>query len=133
MKIVFLDPGEGERLRDRVNADPEFKLASRFFSSQILLKAGESRCLIKVRDGAITEWVTNPPPMDPWSFCIEASQESWEKFLQPLPPPYFADLYGAIVRQHFEVGGDIEAMFVHFWALTRMLDVIRQIQNERVE
>ncbi len=130
MKIIFLNPDQGERLRDRINANPEFKLASKFFSSRILLKAGDSKCVINVRDGVITELVMDPPPMDPWSFCITASVQSWEKFLQPLPPPYFADLYGAMVRQHFEPGGDIETMFIHFWALTRMLDVIREIQNE---
>ena len=39
-------------------------------------------------------------------------------------------MYGCISRQHFELGGDIEAAFAHYWALTRMLDVMRELENE---
>ena len=132
MGIIFLDPNEGDHLRDRINGDREFKLAAKFFSKDILLRVSESKCMVKVQDGVITQIRINPAPMDPWSFCIAASAESWGKFLQSYPPPFFFDLYGAVVRQNFEVGGDIEALFTHFWAVTRMLDLMRQIQNEQV-
>jgi pimeloyl-ACP methyl ester carboxylesterase len=67
--------------------------------------------------------------MNSWSFFIKGSIAAWEKFLQPMPPPTYSDLYGAIARRHFELGGDIEAAFAHFWALTRMLDIFREFEN----
>jgi pimeloyl-ACP methyl ester carboxylesterase len=67
--------------------------------------------------------------LNPWSFCIKGSTEAWEQFLQLIPPPTFTDLYGCIARRHFELGGDIEAAFAHFWAITRMLDIFRALQN----
>jgi len=133
MKIIFLDPTQTEYLRNCINDDREFRLAANAFSKDILLRASDTKCIIKVRDGVITQIRLNPAPMDPWSFCITASAESWTKFLQLCPPPFYFDLYGSVVRQNFEVGGDIEALFTHFWAVTRMLDVMRQLQNEPVK
>ena len=130
MSLRFLDQSGTTHVRDAINSDPEFKLASRFFSKDILLIVGEAKCFVKLREGVVTEIKLNPTFMSPWSFFIKGSAETWQKFLQPIPPPTFTDLYGCISRQHFELGGDIEAAFAHYWALTRMLDVLRELENE---
>jgi hypothetical protein len=130
MSVRFLNPSETAHVRDAINSDPEFRLASRFFSKDILLIVGEAKCIVKLRDGNVTEIKGNPTFMNPWSFFIKGSAEAWQKFLQPIPPPTFTDLYGCMSRQHFELGGDIEAAFAHYWALTRMLDVLRELENE---
>jgi hypothetical protein len=130
MAVRFLDAREVGRFRQGINSDPEFNLAAKFFSKDILLIVGASRCMIRVRDGAISEIMLNPTVMDPWSFFIKASPESWEKFLQPLPPPYYTGLYSGIPRQTFEVGGDLESAFAHYWAVSRMLDLLRELQNK---
>jgi hypothetical protein len=132
MTLRFIDPSEIAHVRDAINNDPEFKLASRFFSKDILLVVGESKCIIKMREGVVIEIKLDPTFMNPWSFFIKGSTETWQKFLQPIPPPFFTDLYGCISRQNFELGGDIEAAFAHYWALTRMLDILREIENESV-
>ena len=129
MTIRFLNPSETAYVRDSINNDPEFRLASRFFSKDILLIVGEAKCIVKLSDGNVTEIKLNPTFMNPWSFLIKGSTEAWQKFLQPIPPPTFTDLYGCMSRQHFELGGDIEAAFAHYWALTRMLDVLRELEN----
>jgi pimeloyl-ACP methyl ester carboxylesterase len=129
MNIRFINPGESSRVCQAINADPEFRLASRLFSRDILLTIGEIQCLIKIRDGAVVEIKHDPTFMNPWSFFIKGSADAWGKFLQPIPPPTYTDLYGAIARRHFEIGGDIEAAFAHFWAVTRMLEIFRELEN----
>jgi hypothetical protein len=118
MSIRFLNPSETAYVRNVINSDPEFKLARRFFSKDILLIVGDAKCIVKLRDGVVIEIKLNPTFMNPWSFFIKGSV------------PFFTDLYGGISRQHFELGGDIEAAFAHYWALTRMLDVLRELENE---
>ena len=130
MTVRFINSSETAHVCDVINNDPEFKLASRFFSKDILLIVGDAKCIVKLRDGNVSEIKLNPTFMNPWSFFIKGSAETWQKFLQPIPPPFFTDLYGCISRQHFELGGDIEAAFAHYWALTRMLDVLRELENE---
>ena len=130
MSVRFLNPSETAHVRDAINSDPEFRLASRFFSKDILLIVGDAKCVVKLRDGTVTDIKLNPTFMNPWSFFVKGSTETWQKFLQLMPPPLFTDLYGCISRQHLELGGDIEAAFAHYWALTRMLDVFRELENE---
>ena len=129
MNFRFLDPSETSQVCQSINADREFRLASRHFSKDILLTIGKVSCLIKIRDGAVVAIEHQPSFMKPWSFCIKGASEAWENFLQPLPPPTYTDLYGAIARRHFELGGDVEAAFAHFWAITRMLDIFRELEN----
>jgi pimeloyl-ACP methyl ester carboxylesterase len=129
MEFPFLVSTTVDQARRTLNADPEFRLAGRFFSKDILIAAGDYQCIVTVSDGLVTEIKLNPTFVNPWSFCIKASTDAWEKFLRPIPPPYFTDLYGCIARRHFEVGGDIEAAFAHFWAVSRMLEVFRALQG----
>ncbi len=127
-----MNSNDSAHVREVINGDPEFRLASRFFSKDILLIVNDSKCIVKVRDGVVVELKHNPTFMNPWSFFIKGSTEAWQKFLQPLPPPFFTDLYGCIARQNFELGGDIETAFAHYWAVTRLLNLMRELQNESV-
>ncbi len=130
MGIRFMDPRKVKNVRERINSDPEFHLAARFMSQNILIRAGDRQCIFKIRDGVLTEIVLSPSPMEPWDFFIQAPQKSWEIFLQPLPPPFYHSLFGASIREDFQFGGNIEAMFAHYWATQRMLAVMRELQNE---
>jgi hypothetical protein len=130
MTIRFMDPNGVDNVRERINSDPEFHIAARYMSRDILIEAEAKQCIFKVRDGVITEIVVNPSPMEPWDFFIKAPEKSWALFLQPLPPPFFHSLFGAAVREDFQFGGDVEAMFAHYWAIQRMLAIMRLLQNE---
>jgi pimeloyl-ACP methyl ester carboxylesterase len=129
MSIRFIEPSQIEAVRRTINADREFTLAGRFFSKDILIVVGETKCIVKVRDGVVAEIELNPTFMNPWSFFIKGSVEAWEKFLRPMPPPFFTDLYGCMSRGNFELGGDFEAALAHFWAVNRMLELFREVQN----
>ncbi len=133
MSIVFLDPSEGERIRGAVNRDPEFKLASRYMTRDFLLVVGSLQCIVRVREGVITEIKLDPTPYDSWSFFIRGPAESWENFLKTVPPPFYNGVYAGMIRGKFEVGGDLEAAFAHYWAVTRMFDVMREMQNRKNE
>ena len=71
MEICFLDPKGMENIRERINSDPEFHIAARYMSQDILIAADDKQCIFKVRDGVITKIVLNPSPMEPWDFFIK--------------------------------------------------------------
>jgi hypothetical protein len=130
MSIRFFDPKAVEGIRSAINNDAEFRLAARCFTNDVLLVAGDAKALVRVRDGVIAEILLNPTFMDAWHFSIEASTESWEKFLQPTPPPFYNALFPGMIRRNFELKGDLEKAFAHFWPVTRMMDVMREMQNK---
>jgi hypothetical protein len=129
MPVVFLDPSKLKGLQDAMNDDPEFKMAARFMTEDVLLGSDDARCRITVRDGAVTEINLNPSTNDHWSFAITATAGAWDKFLQPSPPPYYTGLNAGMLRGNLQITGDIEIVFAYLWAMNRMMDLMREIQN----
>jgi hypothetical protein len=130
MKIRFLNPKETEYVQERINSDPEFRIAAKFMTEDILFEAGDSQCIFKVRDGVITEILLNPTPMDRWDYFIKAPEKSWEKLLQPFPPPFYQGFFSASMREDFQFGGNLEDLFAYYWATQRLIAILRQLQNE---
>lgn len=129
MGVIFLDPNKLELVRNGLNSDPEFQLAARFMSKDIHLGVGDSECVVRVRDGIVTGMKLHPF-YEPWNFSIEGPFEFWDKLLQPVPPPFYNSLFAGMQRGTTMLVGDLEAAYAHFWAVNRMLDVMRELQNE---
>jgi hypothetical protein len=128
MIVKFLEPDKTELLRNMMNEDPEFKLAARFMSKDVRIGAGESACLIKVLDGIVKEIRLNPF-LESWDFSFTGPLESWEKYFIPIPPPFYDNIFTGMTSQHFKLEGNVEAACAHYWALTRMIELIKQLQN----
>ena len=130
MTVVFFDPSKVERFRNVVNADAEFKLAARFMSEDVLLMVDDSRCIVRVCDGVVTEIKYEPSSGDHWSFSIQATADSWDKLLQSSPPPFYTGLNAGMIREKLQITGNLEIAFAYSWAMNRMLDIMRQLQNQ---
>jgi hypothetical protein len=130
MRVIFLDSSKLERLRNTMNNDTEFKLAARYMSEDILLEADDSRCRVRVHNGVVTEIRLDPPSEDHWSFSIKATAESWEKLLQSSPPPFYTGLNAGLIRGILQITGNVEVAFAYLWAMNRMLDIMRPLQNK---
>jgi hypothetical protein len=129
MGVIFLDSSEGEHLRNAINQDVEFKLAARYLSEDILLETDQSRCIFKIRDGVILEIKLDPPSDAHWGFSIKATAESWEKLLQSSPPPFYTGLNAGLIRGILQIKGNEEVAFAYLWAMNRMLDIMKGLQN----
>jgi len=130
MKIRFLDPNQIKYIQERINNDPEFRIAAKFMTQDILIGVGDLQCIFKAREGFITEITLNPLPIDKWDFFIRAPEKSWGLFLKPFPPPFYQGFFTAAMREDFQFGGDVEALFAHYWAVQRLLNIMRELQNE---
>ena len=130
MTIRFMDPMNAKKYKDIINADPEFKIAARFMTKDMCVEAGKNRCIVKLRDGVVTEIKFEDAFADRWDFAVRASIDAWEKFLQPIPPRFYDGIFGGMIRGNFVVEGDTTSAFSHFWAVTRMFDIFRELQNK---
>ena len=130
MTIRFLEPNENEYVRERINNDPEFRVAGKYLSEDILFGVSDRQCILRLRDGVVKEIMLDPTPMDSWSFFIKAPEQSWEKLLQPLPPPFYQSFFTAAMREDFEFGGNLEVAYASYWATQRIISIMRELQNE---
>ena len=130
MGVCFIEPKNAGSLRDELNADPELKIAARYMTKDVCIEAGSTKCIVKFRDGVVTQIKSENAFADPWDFAIRGSVDSWEKFLQRIPPRFYDGILGGMIRGNFRLEGDTIGAFTHFWAVTRMLDIFRERQNK---
>ena len=111
-------------LKARANADPEFRLAARFWNAELALCDELAGQLVKIEDGRV-RGLRPYAPGDACDVSISAPREEWDRFLAPVPRPFYQDLWGAWTRHGFELDGDLDSLYAYYPALRRMFDLLR--------
>jgi len=108
----------------RANADGEFALHARFWNATVKLRVGQATYRMAVRDGKLTECA-------PWlgtvacDLSIEADEADWANLLEPMPKPFYQDLYAATIHHGFSVAGDTLDYCAYYPALRRLIELMR--------
>ncbi len=119
-------------LQDAVNADPEFRIAARFWNGAVRLEMGDSALLLRIEQGQIAEIATGAQAfafLTPVNVVIAAPSAEWQKFLEPVPKPFYVDLWGAATHHGFHVSGDMESLYAYYPAVRRLFDIMRTITH----
>ncbi len=116
-----------ELYKKAVVEDPEFRCVGKYFTADYVLDFGGKEFLFKVRNGEIVEIIESPTMDDPWQFAIRWQMEGWEKFIQPVPPPGYNDLFAGMYLSGCILHGDTEAFVGNLKALFRILAVMRNV------
>jgi pimeloyl-ACP methyl ester carboxylesterase len=119
--MVSIDP---ERLRQRINADPEFRLLSRYWDCALVLDLGESRLRFEIHRGEVTELASGTDDR-PYDIRIAAPEAEWKELLATIPRPGYQAI-PSTDRGAFTVEGDRLAMlFPYFGAVRCIVDELR--------
>jgi hypothetical protein len=108
-----------------VNNDPEFLIAARFWDILFRIDMEEDTIILKIQDGKIADVNRRPARDDPWAFKISAPAQEWEKFLKPIPTPFYHDIFAASIHHGFVCEGDLESMYAYYPAIRRMFEIMR--------
>jgi hypothetical protein len=114
-----------EALPGVANRDPEFRIAARFWDCALRIDEGDLGRTVRIHGGRIIA-IEPAGPDAGWDLRIGARPEEWEKLLEPVPRPFYQDLYGAATHHGFELGGDLEHhLFPYYPAVRRLLELLR--------
>lgn len=131
MSPGVFDAGTAERLRERINQDGAFHQVSQDMTLSLELETDGAARLITFRDGTLTSirpFVTVTEPVD---LTIRGDTTFWRNLLSPVPPPRFQNLYAGVRAETCHVSGNAELYWAYFAALTRLFDVMRDVENNR--
>jgi len=112
----------------RANADGEFALHARFWNATIKLRVGAASYRLDVRDGKLNRCA-------PWfgtiagDLAIEADEAEWARLLEPMPKPFYQDLYAATIHHGFSVAGDTLNYCAYYPALRRLVELMRESRH----
>ena len=109
-----------------INADPEFRLAARFWNGSFRLSLGADEAyLFHVRDGELAGVNRQPTIFDAYDFEVAGPKDGWAEIFAPTPRPFYQDVASALFRHGFTLGGDVESFFAYHAALRRVIAVLR--------
>jgi hypothetical protein len=113
-----------QRVRERANADGEFRLAARFWRTRLRLDLGPESVRLTVDDGVIRAL----EPCGREEACdvrISGERDCWARLLAAAP--LWQDLFGAAARGDFAIeGAEWETFLAYYPAVRRLLDLVRE-------
>jgi hypothetical protein len=114
-----------ETLQARVNGDAGLVRRGRYLSTSFLLEVGPSAFLISIHEGRIVSVTQGPMVMPSSAFALRASDEEWQKFWSPRPPPGSNDLLALIKRRVLRAEGDLWVFMSHLRYFKEVLAKLR--------
>ena len=103
-----LDPVEAfARLPELVNADDFLVHRGRFLDVDFLVEIGEVPFIVTIERGRVKSCERGPFPLRSWEFAVRGSLDGWRKFLLPVPPPQFHDIFALVKRKEFRLEGNL--------------------------
>lgn len=113
------------RLAGLAAGDPALTRFGKGFGAAILVGDGANDWLIEIRDGAVTQ-VTPGPLMTPRTdIRIRAASDVWTRFLEPVPPPGFHDLFAMLRYRRIVIEGDMKLFTAYLFFIKRLFALLR--------
>jgi hypothetical protein len=97
-----------EALKQRVNDDAGLVRRGKFLTTTFLLEVGATAWLISIFEGKIVSVTKGPFVMPSSAFALRASEEEWQKFWSPRPPPGSNDLMALVRRRVLKTEGNLQ-------------------------
>jgi hypothetical protein len=95
-----------ERLAATANDDAWLVHRGRHLDTTFLLGVGDTDYLVRIHRGRVEAVDKGPFVQARWTFALRASQEAWDTFWRPLPPPGGHDLIAMIKTRALRLDGD---------------------------
>jgi DsbC/DsbD-like thiol-disulfide interchange protein len=125
--MLLADPA---RLQAGVNADPEFRLAARYWNATLSLESTTRALRVEIAEGRIAN-CREGEAGEPATITVRAPDDGWAQFLAPVPRPFYQDLLGGCVQHHgFTVAGDILTLSAYYQATQRLFAVMRVLRTQ---
>ncbi len=120
-----------ERWQNLVNQDSVMRVIGRYFTADVLLEFGEAAYVVSFRDGTMSRVAQDIGPETAYAFALRAPVESWSKFIQPIPPPMYNDIWAMAHPLHgrLKIEGDVKVMWQNLRAFTWALDLMRSVKE----
>jgi hypothetical protein len=116
-----------DETREIANRDFQFRNATRWWSFALMLQVGDDKYILDIVEGEIRRFERTEDQFQSYSAILGGTVADWENLLEMTPPPFYQDFFGAWFQHGFTIAGDLHGLFAHYWALLRLLDVMREV------
>lgn len=116
-------------LRDKANADEQFRLESQGMDRAIVLDIADSSVLVEIGDGSIRA-VKPSFQFSSSDVRLRCDAETWDRYRADSPPPYYQDLRSIWINHGLTVEGD-QVLALRYWgAMKRLVQLVAEGWND---
>jgi len=91
----------------------------------LLVGDGDTDWLVRVERGVVTRVQKGPLVMPKTDLRLRAASESWERFLERVPPPGYHDLFALRRYKRLQIEGDIRLFSAYLFYFKRLFELLR--------
>lgn len=114
-----------ERIAELANNDSWLVHRGRTLDTTFLLGVGDTDYLVRIHRGRVDAVAEGPFVQPRWTFTLRASQEAWNTFWLPVPPPGGHDLFAMIKNRTLRLEGDQYPFMAHLRYFKELLALPR--------
>jgi hypothetical protein len=92
----------------------------------LLVGDGDTDWLVRIERGAVTRITRGPLIMPKSDLRLRAASESWARFLEPVPPPGYHDLFALRRYKRIQIEGDIRLLSAYLFYFKRLFALLRK-------
>ncbi len=115
-----------ETLKDRAAGDA---LLARFgldLDCALLVGDGDTDWLVRIEHGEVAGVTRGPLIMPRTDLRLRAASETWARFLEPVPPPGYHDLFALRRYKRIQIEGDIRLLSAYLFYFKRLFALLRK-------
>lgn len=115
-----------ETLQDRAAGDALLARFGQDLDCALLVGDGDTDWLVRIERGAVTRVTRGPLIMPRTDLRLRAASEAWARFLEPVPPPGYHDLFALRRYKRLQIEGDIRLMSAYLFYFKRLFALLRK-------
>jgi len=119
-----------DKIKERLNEDPEFLLAARFWYGDIRFVIGDDQYFMRIENGKVGHFQKGTQGFEPYTINIGGPREVWEHMMEEKPAPFYHDWLAASFHHDFEFGGDLASAYAYYYALRRVKAIMGETVRE---
>jgi len=114
-----------ESLKQRARGDALLARFGRDLDLALIVGDGELDWLVEIENGVVMRVTRGPLVMPRTDLRLRAASETWARFLEPVPPPGYHDLFAMRRYRRIQIEGDIRLMSAYLFYLKRLFALLR--------
>ena len=109
----------------RASGDALLARFGRDLDLALIIGDGELDWLVEIERGEIVRVTKGPLVMPRSDLSLRAASETWARFLEPVPPPGYHDLFALRRYRRVAIEGDIRLMSAYLFYIKRLFALLR--------
>ncbi len=114
-----------DALQPRAANDALLARFGRGLDLALIVGDGDLDWLIEIAGGEVTRVTRGPLIMPRSDLRLRASSETWARFLEPVPPPGYHDLFAMRRYRRIQIEGDIRLLSAYLFYIKRLFELLR--------